>query len=592
MRALTARPATGALLVFLLTLAIQGVLHIQYRDDPYRGTLVSDSLSYDRLAREWAENGLSATGPFHQSPLFPLLLAQVRQTDKSEGTPDGILWIQYVLTSLALALLVPIGRFAFGFTRAGILAAAIAFLHGPILYHSLKLLPVALALSTQATALLLLTMARNRRSIPLLALAGFAAGIAAVARAEFLLFLVAAAALVFLDRRKVAPPAVYLACALVMVAPVTLHNVFHGDPVLIATAGGENLFIGNQRGGDGGHTALDPHAGDLFSQRTVAREIAEKAEGKPLRPSQVSAYWRNRAIREVLADPAGWLLLEGKKLARAFDPGDPSDMYSLPLERERYLPALSLLFLPAGFLGACGLFGVLAGWKEQRKTAAPLFLFAGIHLVVLLIFFVSTRLRLPFYLGLAMFAGYGLDRLFVRLRSRSRRKPALAVATILVLATVLGAARTRPSSLDRVRLAAVLSSRGELAQGLAVLEPELKQPEPDPIALDQAGWILQQQGDNEGAERWYRQALGEGGAGPALDGFRAVQTRSRLAAVLERAGRLQEARAEHDKAVASRFAVAGTWYERGRFLLRRGDRAGAARDLARARRLSAGGETN
>jgi Tfp pilus assembly protein PilF len=53
----------------------------------------------------------------------------------------------------------------------------------------------------------------------------------------------------------------------------------------------------------------------------------------------------------------------------------------------------------------------------------------------------------------------------------------------------------------------------------------------------------------------------------------------------ERLGQIDEAAAQHDAAVASGHANAGTFYERGMFRLRRNDLAGGAQDLRQAVRL-------
>jgi Tfp pilus assembly protein PilF len=55
--------------------------------------------------------------------------------------------------------------------------------------------------------------------------------------------------------------------------------------------------------------------------------------------------------------------------------------------------------------------------------------------------------------------------------------------------------------------------------------------------------------------------------------------------VLERLGRVDEAAAQHGLAVGDPHAFAGTWFERGMFRLRGGDRDGAIEDLTRAARL-------
>jgi tetratricopeptide (TPR) repeat protein len=578
-RQLPHRVLFTAAAVLLAGLAVHGIASIGVKNAPMRTTLISDSMAYDRLARDLAENGLPSVGVFHQSPLFPLVLSEIRRNDRSRGVPTGLLLVQALLTSLAIALLVPIGFLGFGSLRAGLLAGLVGLFHGPFAYHSLKMLPVSLALATQMAALLflVLTLGSRPKKRPAFTCftAGALAGLAALARAEFVLFILAAVLYLVVRKR---PAVAFLAGALLLILPATLHNFRQGDTVLIASAGGENLFIGNQRSADGGHTALSPFAGDVISQQIVAKELAEAEAGKELKPSEVSSYWTRRALSEVIADPVGWLSLLGKKLLLAAEPGDPADMYSLPLERSFCLPGLYLLFLPAGFVLAAGAVGIIASLRSRQ--AVPLLLFVGFHLAVLLLFFVSTRLRIPLYLGLTLFAGYGLDRLAAGWREPARRFLVVPAACLIVTLTVAGFVRDVPSDRERVRLAAVFSIEGRIDDGLAVLAPALDREPPDPLVLDQAGWLHQKTEDWSGAETLYRRSLAA-----AEDDYRQVQTRSRLARVLEHQGRMQEAAAEHDRAVASPFVQPGTWRERGMFRNRTGDLAGARQDMVRAEQL-------
>ena len=50
------------------------------------------------------------------------------------------------------------------------------------------------------------------------------------------------------SRRTLPVVAAYLAGVVLVIVPVTLHNLRQGDFVVVASSGGENLFIGNQRG--------------------------------------------------------------------------------------------------------------------------------------------------------------------------------------------------------------------------------------------------------------------------------------------------------------------------------------------------------
>ncbi len=575
-----------ALLVFAMALAAHVPALLEYRHDPFAHWPLSDAQSYDEWAQRLVSRGLAAEPVFHQAPLFPVLLsAAYRLSEGTDGTRAALL-LQAILTAAAAALLVPMGRTFLGSAAAGAVGAAIVILHGPFVFYGLKLLPVPVALATSAAALAVLGAAREHRSRAMEALAGLALGVSALARTEGLLLApIGAAALAARDghrtwRSRVASILVYVAGISLGVAPATVHNLRRGDRVLVASSGGENLFIGNQRGARGDYTPLHPKAGDIFSERVLAKAIAEKEVGRPIGPTEVSAYWRGRAIREVLADPAGWLALEGRKLRRILDPGDPTDAYSFSLERGRFLPWLHVLALPAWLLLGLGIAGLALALKRHAVLAWPLAGAAAAQLATLLVFFVNTRLRLPLFFLLAPFGGFAVLEAVHRWREGVRRLPIAIAAIVLAAVGVASALLTRPSPRDHLRLASTLSSQGRLDEGLAALAPVLTASPPYGLALDQAGWILQKKGELAAARDRYREALAAG-----LPEGRGTETRTRLAQVLEKTGAAAEAAAEHDRAVGSPDATAGTWYERGMFRLRRGDRDGGAADLREAAQL-------
>lgn len=574
-----------ALAVFSVGLLIQVPIWLQYREDPFSQTLISDAFSYDQWGRQIASKGLSAEPVFHQAPLFPILLSLVYRAMPEAARWEAATCLQVLLTSFALALLVPIGRFYLDSTATGVGGALLVLLHGPFVFHSFKLLPVPLALATQALALVALGLARERASSLFAILAGAALGLAALARSEFLLFTpFALLSLAFpLPGARVVSKVRLIGsflCGLALVvAPVTLHNFRHGDFVLVASSGGENLFIGNKRGAQGDYTPLHPQAGDLFSERLLARRLAEGAEGRELRPSERSAYWRRRAVEEIVAEPFGWLRLEVKKLGRVLHPGDPTDIYSFPLERDLYLTALHALPLPAWLLLGSGLAGIAAALAGRARRFWPLAALVATHFAVLLLFFVNSRLRLPLLFALAPFGGFALIE-GARVWREGRRRPLVAAAALGLFALgIAGVWMTRPQPRDRVRLASVLSIQNRLDEGLEVLEPDLTGRAAYGLALDQAGWLLQKKGDLGAARDAYRKALAQG-----LPEGRGVQTRTRLAVVLEKLGDVDAASREHDRAVADPSANAGAYYERGMFRLRQGDRPGAIRDLEEAAR--------
>jgi tetratricopeptide (TPR) repeat protein len=381
-------------------------------------------------------------------------------------------------------------------------------------------------------------------------------------------------------------PLLFLAGVGLALAPATVHNLARGDRVLVSAAAGQNLFIGNQRGADGGHTPLHEQAGDLFSQRALAEIVAEEALERQLRPSEISGYWRSRAIEEVLAEPGSWLVLEAKKLWRIVHPGDPTDMYSLPLERRRYLTVLRAFPLSSWGLWLLAGIGVVLASRRYPATAWPLVALLGVHVLVLMAFFVSTRLKMPLMFFLTPFAGLALVE-FWRSRRQAMRRP-WVVATIVVL---LGTSAhwlfiLRPAFREDLRLASVLSHQSRLDEALAVLDPWINESEPDPLALDHAGWVRSKQGDLVSARSLYLRALEIGLPFPS----REAQTHSRLASVSEQLGQIEQAASHHDAAVSAAPESAGAHHERAMFRLRRGRTQEAVADLLVASRLAPGWE--
>src|SRR5262245_31626300 len=248
-----ALPWRWSAIVFLVALLVQIPAWWQYGRDPYSRTLVSDALSYDQWATRIARDGLEPEPVFHQAPLYPVLLSGIHAALPVPLHHPAAIAVGIVLTALAAALVTWIAALYLGTPAAGVVAAGLILLHGPFAFYSLKLLPIPLSLATQAGGPLAPPPppggARGARAAP----AGACLGIAALARSEVLLFAPFALLGVWPQdgpgglRRAVPSLALALGPA-AGIAPATLHNLRCGDLVLVASSGGENLYIGNRRG--------------------------------------------------------------------------------------------------------------------------------------------------------------------------------------------------------------------------------------------------------------------------------------------------------------------------------------------------------
>ncbi|MBA3352695.1 MAG: hypothetical protein H0U23_09770, partial [Blastocatellia bacterium] len=98
-------------------------------------------------------------------------------------------------------------------------------------------------------------------------------------------------------------------------SPAWIHNyVFARDPVLLSAHGGVNLWIGNNPFATG-YPRFPPglHAGqEAMLQDSIS--VAEKAAGHPLKHSEVSRYWSNKAREWIRENPLAWARLLGTKV--------------------------------------------------------------------------------------------------------------------------------------------------------------------------------------------------------------------------------------------------------------------------------------
>ncbi len=203
------------------------------------------------------------------------------------------------------------------------------------------------------------------------ALAGFLAGIAILFRAE--LALLPLFLLVFSFRNHLREWLMFTAFAAIAVIPVVTLNLFAGAGPVIASNGGENLWLGT----DWNRVTTPP--GTEFEElvsRGTSREGGD-------------AVFLERAFRSIGNSPLEWLSMGGRKLLAFFTlPGPGRNFETGWLLRKTWLfllLPLSLLALSAGTTGA------FRKGKNFWQLAAAAFICSGIASAI--IFFPSARFR-------------------------------------------------------------------------------------------------------------------------------------------------------------------------------------------------------
>jgi tetratricopeptide (TPR) repeat protein len=216
----------------------------------------------------------------------------------------------------------------------------------------------------------------------------------------------------------------------VAILPVSLRNYAVADEFTLVNAGGGiSLYAGNHpnaRGSYGMPRRYSRVIADApVERRQLFAEVAERASGRKLEPSEISAFWARETLEYISTRPGQWLRHEIRKFGLFWNAAELWNERSPTAERAfswvRRLPLIS--FAVAGPLALLGM-GILA--REWRRLYL-LYAVIEFHLIVSLVFSVLARDRMSAVPALYLFASAAACWLWDRMRSRRVRTFAMGL---------------------------------------------------------------------------------------------------------------------------------------------------------------------
>jgi len=423
----TERLALGLVLFLGLLLRLAYLLEYRARS-VYYGQLMLDAQVYENWARRIAGGEWLGGGVFYHAPLYPYLVALFFKVLGGSYLPIYLLQMLLGITVLFLAYRVG-SRCASGWI--GIAAAALLLFYAPLPFFETKVMTTSLALFLSTLALAALVGAWEKEGVlPWLA-AGGLIGLTALANPASLFLAPCFAAGLFFRKRRWRELGGLVAGCVLAVAPATLHNLAQGGGfVLISSQGGITFYQGNTPKSRGLYRAADGFTGSPLTQMEEEKTLAEKEVGHPLRASEVSSFWFGKGLQSIAAQPGAALTLMQLKLLRWFSSVEYSTEYSQSIEREE-LATLWVPILPFGLLAVGGFAGILLGYRAYPKLL-PVTLYLAGTLAPPMIFYISSRYRLPAVPALAVLAATALERIVARFRARGILDALPAILVILM----------------------------------------------------------------------------------------------------------------------------------------------------------------
>ncbi|MFA5356728.1 MAG: tetratricopeptide repeat protein [Candidatus Omnitrophota bacterium] len=394
----------------------------------------SDGYSYFLWAKDIASGDILGRAVFMKWPLYAYFLGFLFKASGSNVT--AVYALQFISGAVNCVMVYFIARVIFN-RKAAFLSGICCALYSVFIFYEGLLVYTSLSLFLNSVFFLFVLRARHHPGKRGFFWLGALLGICALTQANIILFGALAILVLLREENKrgrgVLFGAVCFLCGLfIIIAPVTLRNYLVAkDIVPICANIGINFYLGNNpEAGGSFHTPLflAPNQEDMFRD---SRVIAQAEAGRPLKASEVSGYWFNRAVNFIKDEPRAYMRLLFKKTAYLFGPDEPIHDIEYQFIADK-IRALKFTFTDLRFILPFSFLGILLGLKRFRE-AALLYLFLASSALSVAFFFVTTRYRAGMVPLLIVFASYGAFCLWEVLKDkRYLRFGVLLAATILL----------------------------------------------------------------------------------------------------------------------------------------------------------------
>jgi tetratricopeptide (TPR) repeat protein/4-amino-4-deoxy-L-arabinose transferase-like glycosyltransferase len=503
-------PLTWAGAIFAVALAVRLIHLWQMRGTAYFSVLMGDARGYDQWAQRLAGGDWVGTDVFYQAPLYPYFLGLIYAVAGHDLL--AVRLVQAVIGSLS-AVLVAVACARLFSVRAGALAGVALALYAPAIFFDAliqkSVLDVAFVSAALAAIAILTTGGADRRRA-WLAL-GLAIGALSLTRENALVLVPVLGAWAWWGVAhhrlgRAGALAMYLAGVTLVLGPVVVRNAAVGGGFYLTTSQfGPNFYIGNNAAADGSYVSLRFGRGSPEFERLDATELAERAEGRPLSPAEVSRYWTARAMAFITGQPGAWLRLQGRKAALLVNAAEMLDTESQESHAEWSWPLRVLgPITHFGVLVPLAVVGLWLTWPDRRRLWA-LYAMGATFALTTLAFYVFARYRFPLVPLLVLFAAAAVVEVATHWRTwtpaRRLRVGAVAAATaVACLVPVTSTERARAITETNLGTALYDEAAARYRRALEIA--------PDYVpALNNLGVTLRAQGRTDDAIRTYGDGL-------------------------------------------------------------------------------------
>jgi tetratricopeptide (TPR) repeat protein len=504
-------------IVFAIALVARLAYLIEVSSTTVFSNLIADSRFYDLWAKSIAGGAFLPDAALYRPPLYAYILAFNHAVSGSSHFFACV--IQILLGSLSCVLICLIVRQFFE-ERIAVVAGIIAALHGLFVFLDSELLP-----STVVTFLLLAsihTLATADKSSRLrrFFVAGALVGLASLAQPMILVaipLLLVWQMIVSKGQARIAVKrwGIILAGVVIVIAPVTAHNVAHsGGMAIVSTDYGISFFAGNNVSSDGKTTHLPGFDPEIMRDSKAAEAVAERIAREDLSPSGVSGFYMGQALLFLESMPGKAAALTLKRLYMLLNGYEIGTETSIYFQRS-YSAILSFFVwdfgvsFPDGILLPLGLIGLVLTFRQWRRLSLLYALVLSLS-VAPLMFSVNMQTRAQLIAFAVIFASVGFLAMLDMVRRRESSKLVVYISLLLVLLLFCNydlVALKDNMSASYIRLGSSLWDEGKIGEAETVYLSGLDRNPDSPILLNSLGNVYFKRGVYQEAEKKYMRAI-------------------------------------------------------------------------------------
>lgn len=426
------------LIILSMAVIVRLVFLLNYLNSPEWNQLLVDSLFHDRWASAIAGGNFWGNEVFFRAPFYIYILGGIYYIFGHSLLAARIFGMIIGLASVYATYSIASGLFS---KRTAFIAAGLHALYPIIIYFESELLVDMLFTFLVQVSIIILFKALENTRLKWFIYCGLIIGLAAVTRPVILAMIPIYLVWIFISaggyKRAGLAGLFFLVSIAAIIAPVTVRNYFiANDQVLIASSGGINFYLGNNDSADGLSAAMPPPLGSSWEIRDI-KFIAEEETGHKLTSSQLSDFWRDKALAWIIENPSHFINLYLKKIYFCLNNSEISNNRNLALFFDD-IPVLKLVPLNYGLVISLAFMGIFFLLTQAPRNSHHIFLilFLLIYLLVISMFFINARFRLPIIPILIILGSFSIDNI-IRLISEKRHMLrviyALAVGIIVFL---------------------------------------------------------------------------------------------------------------------------------------------------------------